>query len=303
MKISVQKAHTFRGHHDCVYTLESSGQDGLFFSGAGDGMVVAWSLLKPDEGTLLAKLPNSIYALHHHVDSDLLVAAQNFNGIHVLDWRNKKEIGSLQLSNTAFFDIQSVDNLLLIGAGDGTLITVNLRTLQVVERIRLSEKSVRTIAVNRTTSEVAVGYSDNFIRVFSLSDMQLKYEWKAHESSVFTLRYLPGNNYLISGSRDARLKVWDAKGGYTLLNEVVAHMFAINHLSFSPDGRYFVTGSMDKSIKVWETETQRLLKVIDRSRHAGHGTSVNKVLWLPHENQVISASDDRTISIWNVIFE
>jgi WD40 repeat protein len=303
MKITVQKAHSFRGHNDCVYTLETSDTDHVFFSGAGDGMVVAWDLRKPDEGTLLAKLPNSIYALHHHCESNLLIAAQNFNGIHVLDWKNKKEVGSLRLSDTTFFDIESVDNLLFIGSGDGTLITVNLKTLQVVERIRLSEKSVRTIAINRPTAEIAVGYSDCFVRVFSLDNLQLKYEWRAHENSVFSLRYLPDHNYLISGSRDARLKVWDVKGGYTQVNEVVAHLFAINHISFSPDGRYFVTGSMDKSIKIWETEAQRLLKVIDRSRHAGHGTSVNKVLWLPHENQVISASDDRTISVWNVIFE
>jgi WD40 repeat protein len=60
---------------------------------------------------------------------------------------------------------------------------------------------------------------------------------------------------------------------------------------------------MDKTVKVWNTETQQLLKVIDRSRHAGHGTSVNKVLWSTHENQVISASDDRTISVWSIIFE
>jgi WD40 repeat protein len=46
----------------------------------------------------------------------------------------------------------------------------------------------------------------------------------------------------------------------------------------------------------------RLLKVIDRARHAGHGTSVNKVLWTSHEDQLVSASDDRTISIWNIIF-
>lgn len=303
MKIAVQKQHTFTGHNDCVYTLEPSQQHHLFFSGGGDGMVVLWDLMRPNEGQLIAKVPNSIYALHYHQQSELLVAGQNYEGIHVLNWKERREVASLQLTKAAIFDINSIDNLLLVATGDGELITVNLKNLQLIERIRISEKNIRCIAVNAERSEVAIGGSDSKIRVFDLTDMHLKYEWEAHTNSVFTLRYLPGCNYLVSGSRDARLKVWDVRGGYAKVNEVVAHLFAINHIAVSPDGRYFVTGSMDKSIKVWDTETQQLLKVIDRSRHAGHATSVNKLWWSGHENQIISASDDRTISIWNIIFE
>jgi WD40 repeat protein len=58
---------------------------------------------------------------------------------------------------------------------------------------------------------------------------------------------------------------------------------------------------MDKSIKVWDLEELKLLKVIDKARHAGHGTSVNKLLWTP--GQLLSASDDRSISAWDVEFK
>ena len=78
------------------------------------------------------------------------------------------------------------------------------------------------------------------------------------------------------------------------------HMYAINHLSFSPDSKYFVTCSMDKSIKVWDAEKFQLLKVIDKARHAGHGTSVNKVLWSGYNNLLVSGSDDRSISVWEI---
>jgi WD40 repeat protein len=59
---------------------------------------------------------------------------------------------------------------------------------------------------------------------------------------------------------------------------------------------------MDKSIKVWLSDELKLLKVIDKARHAGHGTSVNKLLWTDYRNQLASASDDRTISLWEIIF-
>jgi len=56
---------------------------------------------------------------------------------------------------------------------------------------------------------------------------------------------------------------------------------------------------MDKSVKLWDAETFRLLKVVDRARYAGHGTSVNTVCWLDDQT-LISGSDDRTISVWAV---
>jgi WD40 repeat protein len=130
----------------------------------------------------------------------------------------------------------------------------------------------------------------------------MKQEWEAHNNSVFTVQFRNDGNYLLSGSRDAHLKVWDSAGTYQLRDDIAAHMYTINHIAFSPDGKHFVTCSMDKSIKVWDSNEFKLLKVIDKARHAGHGTSVNKLFWTSFNNQLVSASDDRTLSIWEIIF-
>jgi WD40 repeat protein len=300
-KVQVTRLHSLTGHRDAIYTLQSSGVDSKFFSAAGDGMVVLWDFKNPEQGELIAKLPNSVYALCHLAETETLVAGHNFDGIHVLDWRNKKEIGSLQFTKAAIFDIQALNGQLIVATGDGLITMIDPQNLTTAGRAKCTEKAARTIAVNMSTGEVAVGYSDNFIRVFDES-LKVKREWQAHSNSVFTLRYTPDEKTLLSGSRDARLKAWDAMNGYAQVEEVVAHMYAINHVEFSPDGKHFVTCSMDKSIKVWDLAEMKLLKVIDRARHAGHGTSVNRLLWTHFNNQLVSASDDRTISIWQIIF-
>ncbi|MBY0433119.1 MAG: WD40 repeat domain-containing protein, partial [Cyclobacteriaceae bacterium] len=195
--------------------------------------------------------------------------------------------------------IQSYQNQLLIASGNGSVTVVDLPTLTIKKHLTFSQRSARTIAINPQAGEMAVGYSDNFIRVFSLDDFSLKREWQAHNNSVFTLAYTPDFELLLSGSRDARLKAWNDG---VLMQEVAAHLFAINHIAFSPTGKHFVTCSLDKSIKVWRTADRTLLKVIDKARHAGHGTSVNKLLWSSFHQQLVTASDDRTISVWDVIF-
>ncbi|MEO1053426.1 MAG: WD40 repeat domain-containing protein [Bacteroidota bacterium] len=303
MSVDVNKLRTLTGHRDCIYTLEPTNEPHLFISGAGDGMVVLWDLNDPENGHLIAKLPNSVYGLHYYAPKNVLIAGHNYDGIHLIDLESRKEVSSLNLTKAAIFDIDSFENLVFVATGDGEVVVVDVNTLQVLKNLKHSEKSARSLAINSDRMELAVGYSDNHIRIFDLRTLEMLQEISAHENSVFTLKYSPDNQLLLSGSRDAHLSIWDAQAGYLALDKIVAHMYAINHLDYSPDGKHFVTCSMDKSIKVWDAQAFKLLKVIDKGRHAGHGTSVNKLLWSKFEDQLVSASDDRTISVWDIQFD
>lgn len=298
--IQVEKIDTFTGHRDCVYALEKSGENHRFFSAAGDGFVVRWNLQKPDVGEMIAKVKNSVYSLAYLPKEDHLWVAQNQEGIHIIDLQSKQELRSLKLAPALYFDIQIYDNQAFVAGSDGIISVIDIDTLAFRKHIKAASVSVRCLAINPIERELAAGYSDNTIKIFDLKTFELKKVIMAHTNSVFTIKYSPDFRFLLSGSRDARLKIWNAEREYALEEEIVAHTFAINHLSFSPDGQRFVTCSMDKSIKVWDTENMKLLKVIDRARHAGHGTSVNKVLWSGHEDQIVSCSDDRTISVWKL---
>lgn len=302
-KIKVAKIAAFTGHRDCVYTLEKSDQIHSFFSAAGDGLVVRWDLRNPDQGELVAQIPSSVYAIHFQPEANQLWIGQNFEGVHVIDLTSKKELKSIKITSSAIFDIKIADNDAFIATGDGTVIVLDIADLTVRKHIRTSDKSARCLAINPIMRELAVGYSDNFIRVFSLDDCHLKYAFEAHSNSIFALVYSPDYRLLLSAGRDAHLKVWDATEQYASTQSVVAHMFAINHITYSPDGTLLATCSMDKSIKIWDAATFRLLKVIDRARHAGHGTSINKLYWSQHSNLLVSASDDKTLSVWDLTFE
>ncbi len=276
MSIVVTRLHTYQGHRDSVYTLTPGPLPHVFFSAGGDGLVVRWNLQQPDEGELVAQLPHSIYALTYWPEKQYLIAGHNTEGIHVIATTDRKEVASLKLGSASIFDI--------------------------LQRLEMSTRSARAIALHPSGDTVAVGYSDHAIRVFDCRSFNQLAGWTGHTNSVFTLAYTRDGRFLLSAGRDAHLKAWDVEDGYRQHGDVVAHLFAINNLDFSPDGKHFVTCSLDKSIKVWRTADLTLLKVIDKARYAGHGTSVNRVLWTTYKDQVLSASDDRTISSWDVIF-
>lgn len=300
--IRVKREGLFTGHRDSVYALTLVDTPSTFISSGGDGMVVQWNMDDPEEGKRIAQLPNSVYAMGYDPVSGLLMVGQNQEGIHWIDCTAQKEIASLKLSPSLFFDIRCHHRQAFVAGGDGVVTVINLENFSVIRRISHAQSNARTIAVNPVAGHLAVGYSDHMIRIFSLDDGKLEKEFSAHANSVFTLSYTPDYKWLLSGSRDARLKVWLPDEGYSLFREIPAHLFAINHLAFSPDYKHFVTCSLDKTVKVWHTESLTLLKVIDKARHAGHANSVNRLLWSSYKQRMLSASDDRTIASWDVIF-
>ncbi len=297
-KITVQRLHLLTGHRDSIYALIQGNTAKEIFSGGSDGFVVKWDLENPENGVLVARFPNSVYAMRLIAEKKYLIVGQNYAGVHIIDLAKNQEITSSAITQSAIFDIQIYEDNLLVGSGDGTLYVLNINTLATQTQIKLSEKSIRCMALNPISQELAIGCSDCAIRILDLHNLSLKYEIQAHQNSVFSLAYSPDYLYLLSGSRDAHLKIWEVEKSYSLKEDIIAHIFTINHIAYHLTLPYFATCSKDKSIKLWNAEQFKLLKVIDKARHAGHGTSVNKLLWVG--NFLLACSDDRSISMWNI---
>ncbi len=291
-----------KGHSDCVYTVVAAKNSEMVYSGAGDGMVVRWSLQDPENGKLIAKVNASVYALAYQPQSNCLLIGQNYDGIHFIDVDDLHKNHSIKITDKAIFDIACLGNKIFVADGGGTVTIIDSEKMSILKHINIATESARCIAINPVLGEFAVGFSDNKIRVFDLQSLHLKHTIDAHANSVFCLQYSPDNQHLLSGSRDAHLKIWDTKLNYQLQESIVAHMYTINHMAYSPDGRLFATASIDKSIKIWDAARFKLLKVLDKARHAGHGTSVNKLCWSEYHDRLVSCSDDRTLSIWELSY-
>lgn len=295
--VQIEKAITYTGHSDAVYTLEHGVEPHQFYSAGGDGNIVEWDLNKTNSGRLIAKVQASVYSIRLVPERHLLIVAQNYEGIHLIDVLSNKEVGSLQFTEAAIFDMKVTDDLLLVATGEGKLYAIDLPKLKIINEVEVCDQNLRDILITGDNHGV-VASSDGFIRKYGLPQFNLVDEVRAHENSVFAL--LQKDNYLISGSRDARLKFWNIDTDLVLDESINAHMYAINDVVERQDGNYLATASMDKTIKIWDYHQRKLIKVIDKARHQGHLTSVNKLLWLTHKDYLVSCSDDRSIGVWHI---
>ncbi len=298
-KINVEKHESLTGHKDCIYSIEQGAADNWIYTSGADGLVVAWDLENPEVGTMVAKVHNSVYAMAFDKIADKLYIGHNFEGVHMLDIASKTTHNSSRITESYIFDILIINDQILCACGDGILVILDKNTLETKRKINISKKSLRAISYHAETDKLAVGTSDHNIYILNADSLKLEETLSGHTNSVFTVKFHPTLPYLITAGRDAHIKIWNTLN-FIIEEDIVAHTYAINNISFSPDGRFFASCSMDKSIKLWDAAAFKLLKVIDKARHAGHGTSVNKLLWTSHHDYLVSVSDDRLGAIWDI---
>jgi len=301
--ISVKKTAELTGHGNPIFTLELSQKPGILFTGGNDKGLVEWSLKTNSFIKVMFRVPASIYAIHCPVKYPYLFAGLRDGNVLAFDFIKQQLIAPLKHHQKPVFDIKSVAGKqeLLIASEDGTVSIRDLQTLEPVHTLKVSDDTVRCISISPDEKRVAFGLRNNQIKIYDLDDYSLVKTLHGHTMSVFSVQYAPASDYLVSGGRDAQVKIWDGKS-FELLYNIPAHLFAVNSIAFHASLPYFATGSMDKSIKIWGADDFKLYKVINREKgFSSHQLSVNKIAW--NGNQLISASDDKRVLVWDVSFD
>lgn len=304
MQVNISIKCILKGHSEGIYCLSKGFEPNVLFSGSADKFVGAWEI---DTGIFkqpIAKVNDAIYALLLQENSNNFFIGTRSGNLYLVD-----TFGGLALRNIAFhqkpiFDIaiNTVTNELYLLSGDGSFSVWNLSDLELKKHIKLSNENGRSLSLSEDNAQLAIGLSDNSIRIFDTNSLEQIDYLVGHENSVFTLSFC--GNKLLSGSRDAHLIVWEKqREKYEIKLKIPAHNYTINHICIHPTLPIFATASRDKTIKLWDKNNFQLLKVIDRNKfEESHTHSINKLLW-KDKNTLISAGDDKKIIVWDLNYK
>ncbi|MDR1248857.1 MAG: caspase family protein [Treponema sp.] len=116
---------------------------------------------------------------------------------------------------------------------------------------------------------------------------------RGHSFSVSSLAYSPDGRFVVSGSADSSVKIWDLEKGREMFT-LPEHEGPVRSVAYSPDGKRVLSGSTDYTIRLWDAETGEELKTL-----TGHSNVVNSVAYSPDGRSFVSGSTDRTVKVWD----
>lgn len=299
MKLEAKKKTVFSGHKGPVYTITESIHASEIISGSSDQRIGSWSLVTGEAAEFSAHMPTHIIALIS-LPSKIIVAGTSGGTVHFIDPINKKEVKAEKYFDSQVFDFAYCDkhHLLFASSGDGRVVITDSNSFEKLKTLQLSNEKVRNMVVHPGGDSMAVATSNGKVHIFSLPLMNETHQWVAHELAANCVCWHPEGKYLLSGGRDAHLKIWDPAKNFELVQDIPAHNYAIYSIAFSPDGKLFATASRDKTVKIWDAESLALLLRINKEKQEGHLNSVNKVIWM--EEGLVSTGDDRAIILWQI---
>jgi WD40 repeat protein len=298
--ITVEKIHTFTGHSGSIYALAKGIRPFTLLSGSSDKFLAQWDLQTLTPDTFSAKFPSMVYSVCAVYECNLLLIGTSTGGIHVIDLVKKEEVKFIQLDNAAIFDIKASlkqGQFYCCNAG-GKFCSFSLETFQLLNTFAISPYKLRNIAINQNENELSIADGSGHIHILSLPDLLIKKAFIAHEQSCNALIYHPTDPVLISGGKDAHLKVWRS-GDFELIKSIPAHNYAIYDIKYLSSFGIFATASRDKTIKLWDKDINFLLR-INKENYDGHVNSVNKLYWDDELGLLASAGDDRSIMMWKL---
>jgi len=79
-----------------------------------------------------------------------------------------------------------------------------------------------------------------------------------HTSWVCSVAFSPDEKYIVSGSYDKTVRLWDSNTGKEL-RKFKGHIGSVSSAAFSPDGKSIVSGSDDGSLKIWTSSTGKIM--------------------------------------------
>ena len=116
------------------------------------------------------------------------------------------------------------------------------------------------------------------------------------ESTMFKqVLYHPDESQLITTGSDRKITYWDTFDGQAIRMLDGSDEGEVNTLAINREGNHFASGGEDQVVKVWSYDEGVVLY-----EGIGHSASIQKIVFTPDQQNLISVGSEGAIFIWNL---
>ena len=198
-------------------------------------------------------------------------------------------------------------NKLISTSKDKTIKIWNITYLNCIQTLKCHESSVLSCSYNSLeipTEIISGGEDKNIIiwdKVFNTNNKNVEYGVKkrleGHTDSVCSLLFIIEYKYLISGSKDKTIRIWNYENNYgciNIINELNTEINSIkyNYVKYNINKNALIISCEDGNIYFIDINKMIKIKSIQFSKYPVKDFDIN-------ENQLLIASNDYKGRIWD----
>lgn len=315
--------HALKGHREPITRVIFHPVFSLVCSASEDATIKIWDCESGDYEKTLKGHTDSIQDLAFDPTGKLLASCSADMTVKLWDFQ------SFECIRTMHGHDHNVSSVTFLPQGDHLLSCSRDCTVKVWEvSSGFCKKTlvghndwIKMVRVNKDGSLLATCSKDHTIIVWNIGQSDLltnntsnlvKCTLKDHDHTVECISWAPesatsniqeatspnqksdrtGGPFLISGSRDKTIKVWDVGLG-TCLFTLIGHDNWVRGVCWHPGGKYIISVSDDKTLRVWDIVNKRCYKTLEA--HSHFCTSLDFHSKHPF---VATGSVDQSVKIW-----
>uniref|UniRef100_A0A8U7MZS7 Striatin n=1 Tax=Corvus moneduloides TaxID=1196302 RepID=A0A8U7MZS7_CORMO len=271
--LDVEPIYTFRAHNGPVLCVVMSSNGEQCYSGGTDGLIHGWNTTNPNIDPYDSYDPSVLRgAFVGHTDA---VWGLVYSGAHqrllscsadgtIRLWKATEIAPALNIFNDnqemgipSSVDLVSSDPSLMVASfNSGHTSIFNMETRQ---RILTLESISSSCQINRVISHPTLpisitAHEDRHIKFYDNNTGKLIHSMVAHLDAVTSLAVDPNGLYLMSGSHDCSIRLWNLESK-TCIQEFTAHRKkfdeSIHDVAFHPSKCYIASAGADALAKVF----------------------------------------------------
>jgi WD40 repeat protein/serine/threonine protein kinase len=301
-----------RDHKAWVTSVVFSPDGKRMATSSGDKLVILWDVKSGNRLLTLEGSRGWVNSVAFSPDGKSLAAADEYSRVQIWNAISGAKIQSIDnLDNFVRGVTFSPDGSLLAactGAHEGltnrpgVVYVLNAKTRDQVQCFRDHSGRVRTIAFSPNGERIASGGGGGPYRPTADSACELLiweprtgriiHRLRAHLASINSVVFSPNGRWLVSGSEDGDVRIWDAESGAEERHIQTTVQGALS-LAFHPDGSRLAVGGYE-NIQILNPDTgEEILRL------SGHKAGVVGLCFSPDGSRLASGSIDWTARIWD----
>lgn len=115
-----------------------------------------------------------------------------------------------------------------------------------------------------------------------------------HTTNAMAVAFSPDDKYIVSGSTDNTIRVWDVQTGLCV-DTLLGHTGMVDYVSYSPDGMKIISSARDSTARLWDVSNSSCLRTLKNAIRP-----VRSVFFMDLGQKAVFSREGMVVTFWNL---